>query len=309
MKFRLMVLFLAVGAGLSGCAVLGAHPWCAPNCQSQHQSSSSLVSFLYPNGRALPSQNAIPELRLPLRVGLAFLPSANGATQLDAAHKAELLDRIRAHFADRKFVSDIVIVPDYYLAANSGYTGLEALQRLYAVDVMALVSYDQVTHQDDNGLSLGYLTIVGAFVLPGNSHEVATLVDLAVVDPVSRSLVLRAGGVDRQHGNSTFIDKQRVSQVAAAKGFDTATAQMIGHFDTALSDFEASVRAGKANVRVVSRNASAGSAGGEGGGGGDMGMLGLCALLSLAAVRRLRHGFQRPSTRLVGGRHDIAGTR
>jgi rhombotail lipoprotein len=201
MQRRIMVLLMAISATLSGCAVLGARPWCAPNCPSQHQSSSSLVNFLYPSGKALPAQNAIPELRLPLRVGLAFLPSSTGTTQLDATHKAELLDRIRAHFADRKFVSDIVIVPDYYLAANSGYSGLEAVQRLYSVDVMALVSYDQVTHQDDNQLSLGYLTIVGAFILPGNSHEVATLVDLAVIDPVTRSLVLRAGGIDRQHGN------------------------------------------------------------------------------------------------------------
>jgi len=55
-----------------------------------------------------------------------------------------------------------------------------------------LVSYDQVTRRDDNNWSLTYLTIVGAFVIPATDHDVATMVDLAVVDPASRSLVLRA---------------------------------------------------------------------------------------------------------------------
>jgi rhombotail lipoprotein len=62
---------------------------------------------------------------------------------------------------------------------------------------MALVSYDQVAHEDDNNWSLGYLTIVGAYVLKGTRHDVSTLVDLAVVDPATRSLVLRGGSLDR----------------------------------------------------------------------------------------------------------------
>jgi rhombotail lipoprotein len=90
-------------------------------------------------------------------------------------------------FSSRKFVAEIVIIPDYYLRGQNGFEGLEGVQRLYGVDLMALVSYDQVVHTDENIWSLGYLTIVGAYVLKGSRHDVSTLVDLAVVDPVSRS--------------------------------------------------------------------------------------------------------------------------
>ena len=62
-------------------------------------------------------------------------------------------------------------------------------QRLYGVDLMALVSYDQVAHEDDNNWSLGYVTIVGAYFLKGTRHDISTLVDLAVVDPATHSLV------------------------------------------------------------------------------------------------------------------------
>jgi rhombotail lipoprotein len=218
------------------------------------RNASSLVDFLYPR-HAVPQQSRIPQLRTPLRIGLAFLPEGRGQKDaLPAAQKEELLEQIRDRFRDRKFVSEIVIIPDYYLASASGFTGLEGVQRLYSVDLMALVSYDQVSHLDDNRLSLSYLTIIGAYVVKGSSHDVATLVDLAVVDPATRSLVLRAGGTDTRNGNSTLIGQQRESRNASAKSFNAATGHLMDNFDAALTKFEADVRSGKANVRVTQRS-------------------------------------------------------
>lgn len=266
-------------AALAGCAALGA-PFCAPDCGAKRHASSSLVEFLYPDGQPPPKENSVPELQVPLRVGLAFLPSQGGAASgPDAALREQLLERIRQHFQDRKFVSEIVVIPDYYLNGQRGFAGLEGVQRLYSIDVMALVSYDQVSHADENRLSLGYLTIVGAFVLKGDRYDVSTLVDLAVVDPATRSLVLRAGGVDSRHGNTTLIDHSRESRDAAAAGFSVASDQMIGHFDSALSTFEAEVRAGHANVHVV-RRSSAGT-----GGAGALTWPWLAGLVLLAARR------------------------
>jgi rhombotail lipoprotein len=275
-------LSLVVVMLLSGCANLN----CGSHCGAHMRNSSSLVEFLYPHGAAPPTQNAIPQLRIPLRVGLAFLPSADSAATggLDAVHQDALLQRIKARFSSRPFVAEIVMIPDYYLRGRGGYQGLEAIQRLYGVDVMALVSYDQVVHTDENSWSLGYLTIVGAYVLKGSRHDVSTLIDLAVVDPVSRSLVLRAGGTSTGHGNTTGIDADRKTREAAAEGYDAATDQMIEHFDTALTNFEADVRSGKASVKVVRKNQAARS-GGTGGGGALSWPL-LLGLLSMVAFRR-----------------------
>jgi len=276
-------LALCAIAGLLGGCELMQQGLCAPHCASRTQGSSSLVSFLYPDGKLMPPGNSIPELRVPLRVGLAFLPPqpSQGASPLDAAQKENLLQQVKARFTSRSFISEIVVIPDYYLANTRGFAGLEGVQRLYNVDLMALVSYDQVSHADDNRLSLGYLTIVGAFVLHGSSHETATLVDLAVVDPATRSLVLRAGGTDSRGSSSTLIDVGRDLRHESASGFDAATARMIGSFDAALTAFEAEVRAGKANVRVVQRE-------GSHGGGGALGAAELCILLLCVAWRRVR---------------------
>ena len=280
-----------VAASLAGCAALGA-PFCAPYCNSSRHSSSSLVEFLYPNGQVPPADNSMPELHVPLRVGLAFLPG-QGAAGPDAAQREELLERIRRHFSDRKFVSEIVVIPDYYLTSQRGFAGLEAVQRLYSIDLMALVSYDQVMHTDENGWSLGYLTIVGAYVLKGNRYDVSTLVDLAVVDPATRSLVLRAGGIDTRHGNTTLIDQPREAREAGNSGFSAASDQMVEHFDAALNTFEAEVRAGRANVRVVHKGGS--------GGGGALTWPWLVALLGLAALRARREALQRPPQLAYGG--------
>jgi rhombotail lipoprotein len=256
MRPRLFVMIVTLALALSGCEVL------CPGCGAprEHRASSSLVDYLYPKGELPPPDNSIPELHVPLRVGLSFIPSANGEGP-DAALKEQLLERVKAHFSDRKFVSEIVVIPDYYLASNRGYSGLQSLQRLYSLDVIALVSYDQVMHTQENNWSLGYVTIVGAYVFKGDRHDLSTLVDLAVVDPGTRSLVLRAGGVDTRHGNSTLVDAPREAREASAAAFSAAADQMITHLDRSLADFEAQVRAGHAAVHVVHKDGSKGGAG------------------------------------------------
>jgi rhombotail lipoprotein len=275
-------LFLLVAMLLSGCANLG----CWPNCAAHTRNSSSLVEFLYPHGEAPPVQNSIPQLKIPLRVGLAFLPSSESSATggLDAAHQEVLLERIRQRFSSRPFVAEIVMIPDYYLRGRGGYEGLQGVQRLYGVDIMALVSYDQVVHTDENNWSLGYLTIVGAYVLKGSRHDVSTLVDLAVVDPVTHSLLLRAGGTSTSHGNTTLISENREIRGAAAQGYDAATNEMIEHFDTALTKFEADVRSGKAPVQVVHKNDTVRSGSG---GGGALNWPLVLMLLAAVGIRRL----------------------
>jgi rhombotail lipoprotein len=105
----LLVCLVVAAVGLAGCADVR----CIGVCGAHAHNSSSLVEFLYPASAAPPPQDAIPQLRIPLRVGLAFLPS-NGVealSGLDAARKEQLLERIRQRFSNRRFVAEIVVIP------------------------------------------------------------------------------------------------------------------------------------------------------------------------------------------------------
>lgn len=257
---------------LTGCTSLFLR-----GAQRHEHNASSLVDFLYPQGTMPPSHNAVPVLQLPLRVGIAFLPPGpNSRNVLGEVHKQAMLERIRQRFVTRPFVGDITLIPDYYLTVQRGFKGLEAIQRLYDVDLVALVSYDQVAHQDDNEWSLGYLTIVGAYVIKGTRQDVSTLMDLAVVHPATGSLVLRAGGVDSRHNSSSLVRADRERRATGVAGFDAAAGRLIENFDAALVRFEEDVRTGTARVQVAS------SSGVSGGGGAFdwvmIAVLGACIL-------------------------------
>lgn len=274
---------VAIAFVTGGCTVLD-RALCSYDCgKSRSGSSSSLVGFLYPGGEVPEAEDAIPELRVPMRVGLTFLPDTAGGAGVDAAQRAEVLERIRQRFLARKFIAEIVVIPDYYLTHNSGQSGFDSLaglQRLYNLDLLALVSHDQVTYTDENSLSLTYLTIVGAYIFPGSKHEVTTLVDLAVVDPKTRSLLLRAGGTNAQERTTTLVDQEPVARGTRQKSFSAASDQMIEHFDVALAQFEDNVRSGKASVKVTRRDG--------GGGGGSMDVMLIVAALGLVAARLRR---------------------
>lgn len=265
---------------VSGCVGMFGHG------TQRHHRSSSLVQFLYPGG-APPAQTAPPVMKLPLTVGVAFLPPVGGTGALDDAEKNRVLEQVRARFKSRAFVREIMPIPDYYLGDARGFEGLAALQRLYGLDLVALISYDQVARQEANELSLAYLTIVGAYLFPGTSQDVNTLVDLAVVDPVSRSLVLRAAGMDSRAGASTEAGSQQRLRNRSVAGFRDAAAQMIERFDTELRRFEQDVREGTSRVQFVG--------GGSGGGGSvDWMVLGILGSLvfSVAARRSADRDFK-----------------
>jgi len=276
---RTSLAVVVASVSLSGCGLLVGSS-CLIDCGSRTTNASSLVDFLYPQGEVPAANDAIPELRIPLRVGLTFLPSTGGAQ--DVVTKAEVLERVRQRFLSRKFIAEIVVIPDYYLTSSkdsNGFDTLQGLQRLYNLDLVALVSHDQVTHTDDNALSLTYLTIVGAYIFPGSRHEVTTLVDLAVVDPATRSLLLRAGGTDSQSRSTTLVDQDVTTRGTQAKGMVRAGDQMIEHFDLALTQFEENVRNGTARVKVSKRERS------SIGGGGSLGYAWTVAGTLLLAAR------------------------
>jgi len=229
----------------------------------EQQSSTPLVDFLYADGN-VPPQDAQPELQLPIRVGVSFLPGGAGLRnfQPGAVDRDKVLNALRDHFKALPYVNEIVIVPNHYLHAGSdGLAQIEQLSRLYQFDLFALVSYDQIQDASQNDRSLAYLTIVGAYFVRGDRHETHTLLDVAVIDPRSRAMVMRAGGTSALAGNVTALDAEQHSVAQSARGFEVATEQLVINFSRELADFEQRVRDGTAPVKVVRRATKSGGTG------------------------------------------------
>ncbi|HEU4591123.1 MAG TPA: rhombotarget lipoprotein [Steroidobacteraceae bacterium] len=265
---------------LGGCGILSGNE-CLFRCGEQRAASTPLVRFLYGDDRPVPQKDATVTLQLPIRVGLAFLPGRTGNPDEGPTpiERERILGSIRSSFADLPYVSEIVPVPSYYFDArrDDGMQQLEQLARLQNLDLVALISYDQRTQVSENRRSFAYLTIVGALVVRGNHNETQTIVDLAVVEPTRGSLVLRAGGVSSTANTVTAIDQPGKLRKQQRVGFDQATDALIANFRTELTDFEARVRAGTADVKVVKQARG-------GGGAGALDPLWLVLLLACLAV-------------------------
>jgi rhombotail lipoprotein len=278
-------IVLASVPSLAGCEALFGG-WGGESGRRSGQ-SSSVVEFLYPNGEVPPEPTgSVPEVRLPITVGLAFVPG-RGLGPLSEAQKSALLEQVRAKFVSEDYVTDIVVVPDTYLRGSDGFEALDRAARMYRLDVMALVSYDQLSTTSDKKSSFWYWTIVGAYLVEGTQNDVQTLVDTAVFDIPSRTLLFRAAGTDRVTKDATMVGSPQQLRVAQATSFGRAMDDMAVNLQRELAAFKERVREQKAPVRVVQRD---GSTGGAGAWGTCMLALVLLAFLGRASSRRRASG-------------------
>ncbi|HJS21218.1 MAG TPA: rhombotarget lipoprotein [Steroidobacteraceae bacterium] len=261
---------------IAGCSTLS---WFGSDGGPRKGSSSSLVDYLYPQGEEPPPvDSVIPTLNLPLRVGLAFVPTnMQSGDPLSEARKVELLERTKAAFQGREYLREIVAIPETYMRSGRGFEGIDQVARLYKLDVIALVSHDQVATSSDTSSSFLYWTIVGAYVVEGTTNEVQTLVDTAVFDIPTRTLLFRAPGIDKITKDATLVGTPQQVRKTQDESFGRAMDEMTGNLQKELNVFRDRIKT-EGTVRVV----HAGSAG-PGGSGSIDGLI-LCALLLLVAV-------------------------
>jgi rhombotail lipoprotein len=242
--------------------------------------SSSLVDYLYPAGEVPPEiQDTIPYLELPLRVGIAFVPAQSGRSVISEATKVELLEKVKGQFEDREFIERIEVIPDNYLRTGKGVNGMQQVARLYGVDVMALVSYDQVTVSEDNPGSFLYWTIVGSYVIKATSNEVQTFVDTAVFDVKTASLLFRAPGLDKMSDRSTLVEAGEVVRKTREASFAAAMQLMTENLAIELDNFRQRVEEDPKVAQVEWK---------PGSGGGSLGPWFLMGLLIAMVAQRFR---------------------
>ena len=245
--------------------------------------SSSLVDYLYPKGEQPPEQTpAIPRLQLPLRVGIAFVPTRYGTSTIPEATRTELFDGVRAAFIDREYIEHIEVIPDTYLRSANGFDGMQQVARLYGVDVMALVSYDLVSVSEDRKSSFLYWTIVGAYIIKGTENEVNTFVDTAVFDVATRRLLFRAPGTSQLQVRSTAIESPEALRTGRAASFTTAVEEMTDNLVVELDSFEARLEGDPGIAEIAWRDGSSG--------GGSTGLT-MLSILVIVYLTQLGYGF------------------
>ena len=179
---------------------------------------------------------------------------------LTETDKITLLEKVAENFRKYEFVSEIEVIPSAYLTAGGGFSNLDQIKTMYGIDIVALVSYDQVQFTDEGLLSLTYWTLVGAYVISGEKNDTSTMLDTVVYDIKSRKMLFRAPGTSNVKGNSTPINLSEELRTDSKKSFEEATNQMINNLDIQLENFKTKIKENPEKVKIVHQKGRSGSA-------------------------------------------------
>lgn len=247
MRLRSLMSVCALVAGL-GCA--------GPRTEIHR---SSLMGYLYPKATEAPKvEPGGARLQLPLRLGIAFVPAGDGGWHPTRAVEADaerpLLETVRTAFKGRPWVGEIKLIPSAYLRSGGGFENLDQAARMFGVDVIALVSVDQIQHTDPKWYSFTYLSVVGAFVVPAERNSTRTLIDLAVFHVPSRTFLLRAPGQSFLKGSTTATAREELLRRDGAEGLRLAMGELARNLDGEIATFKAEVAQGeRRDVDVVDK--------------------------------------------------------
>lgn len=274
----LFVLIALVALGLSGCS------------SQRINTKSSVMEYLYPTAENYLVTTSTPHLKLPLRVGVAFVPESSDnnssnniwtgksySGQITEFKKNQILERVSDNFRELKFVSSIEVIPSAYLTPGGSFSNISQIKTMYGIDVIALVSYDQVQFTDEGALSLSYWTIIGAYLVSGEKNDTSTLMDTVVYDIESKSMLFRAPGTSRVLGKSTLVNLSEELRADSIKGFEDAADDMVINLKNQLSVFQERIKESPEKVKVSHRD-----------GAGSLGFVPLIILLLLLVASKLR---------------------
>lgn len=238
------IIWLTIVAATAIILVAG----CASMGMAQHHRASNLYAYLYSDQKEHVDTPTVPVLSLPLRVGIAFVPVDNPTGRNNYPYwedqsfsenqRMALMKQISGQFKQYPFVKSIDIIPSAYLTPRGGFSNLDQIQTMYGVDVMALLSYDQIQFTDEGVLSLTYWTIVGAYVIPGEKNDTKTMLDAAVYDIASHKLLFRAPGLGNVKGSATPINLSEELREDGKKGFEQAATNLVDNLKVQLADFK-----------------------------------------------------------------------
>jgi rhombotail lipoprotein len=231
--------------------------------------ATSVVDYLFPKTKDPVVTPSIPVLTLPLRIGIAFVPpppgrdlrsgrlssgfspfQGGGDLSLTEKRKTDLMQEVAKNFKKYPYVRNIEIIPSAYLVPAGSFANLDQIGNMLEVDVIVLLSYDQVQFTDQT-LSFTYWTMSGPLVVPAQKNDTHTMLDAVVYDIKSRKMLFRAPGTSLVNGKSMLVDQSQEIRADSDRGFTEAAQSMIVNLDGQLALFRDKIKERPEEYKVV----------------------------------------------------------
>jgi rhombotail lipoprotein len=248
MKIKTKVLILGLVIAATGCAT-----WYANKTVRR----ASVVDYLYPDKNAPAVRAAVPTLELPLQVGVAFVPGSPSRryeeSELTEKQRVALMESVGGEFKKYPFIKSVNPIPSAYLTSGGSFANLDQICRMFDVDVMVLLSYDQVQFTDQGLLAWSYWTIVGAAVVEGEHNDTHTMLDAVVYHVPSRKMLFRAPGTSRVRASATPVDLRVELRKDGQRGFELAATNLVVNLQEQLVVFKEKVKNAPEEYKVQAK--------------------------------------------------------
>ena len=200
---------------------------------------SNLATFLFGGSEPQNRAQKVP-LTLPARVGVTFVPDDPASTNIPETTKKEVIDAVRSQLAKHtKYVAMPQSIPPMYLIPKGGVNNLDQVARQFDVDVIVILGVNQFQKHERNPLAAFLdITIIGAFVIPGNKVDTSTVLEAAVYHVHSRALIFRTDGADEQSSRSSLFGSFQTAQNDAVSSIEGASKKLVESIGNALVNFQ-----------------------------------------------------------------------
>jgi rhombotail lipoprotein len=211
---------------------------------------TSIIRFIGGDESIATHGDTEPTITVPLRVGIAFAPSAEYGEGFPEKERMELMQEVAFQFKEFKFVEAIELIPSLYLEEGGGFSNLDNLRRLFDIDVIMLLSYDQSQFKDTGALSITYWTIVGAYFVKGEKNDTHTLIDAALFHIQSRKMLFRASGINHIKNRATPISLSEQAREDSLNGFRQASMDLTENLKVTLHGFRKMIRSSSGKFKL-----------------------------------------------------------
>jgi rhombotail lipoprotein len=214
-------------------------------CQSfQEHRHASAIDYLYPSGRVEAPTGEV-KLELPLRVGVAFAPGGKDpGAAFSEPQRREILKRVTEAFREIPEVQFVEVLPTHNLDAKGGFENLQQAAGMYGMNLVALVSYDQIQFGEPRVASILYWTLIGTWFIEGERIETHTLLDANVFEPGSRALLFSGSGSSIVKDGYTPWQSEEKKRASSVLGFEKATQELIENLGFSLNAFREHAKQG-----------------------------------------------------------------
>jgi rhombotail lipoprotein len=208
------------------------------------QRTSNLLTYLHPGETQTVeaskdiARTSLPNIPVPIRLGIAFVPESRTITSggnikiepLTEKFKMEMMRELTAQLRQYSTFAGIEEIPSTYLKVGGSFANLDQIHTMTGVDVIGLVSYDQVQFTDRGLVSLLYWTGIGWYFVPGEKNDTNTMMDAALYHIPTRKPLLRATGQSGVYRYSTPMNQSQNLRDDSEHGFKDAVHMLAATF-------------------------------------------------------------------------------